>query len=137
MKTVYACEQCNKVKEAYKTKSNACRFCSRECSFYFFKGKEKNVVPLEKRKWHKNSKGYMQTTVRRKRVYQHRYIIENAIGRKLENHEIIHHINGIKTDNRIENLHITNSKEHKLGYGDAFMDGYKKCLEDIKNMVGD
>ena len=43
---------------------------------------------------------------------QHRLVMEAYIGRYLNKEEIIHHINGNKSDNRIENLLITNNHEH-------------------------
>ncbi|WP_417136025.1 HNH endonuclease [Ruminococcus bromii] len=44
---------------------------------------------------------------------EHRKIYEDYIGRKLNSDEIIHHINCIRTDNRIENLYLYPSKsEH-------------------------
>jgi hypothetical protein len=42
----------------------------------------------------------------------HRYLIEQHLGRKLGGGEVVHHVNGDKRDNRLENLRVMTRSDH-------------------------
>jgi len=45
-------------------------------------------------------------------VLQYRYLMEQKLGRLLRPGEVVHHINGDRLDDRIENLELMTDKEH-------------------------
>src|SRR6266852_1497506 len=45
-------------------------------------------------------------------IMQHRLIMESSLGRYLLPTELVHHINGDKKDNRLENLEIKSQSDH-------------------------
>ena len=58
--------------------------------------------------------GYFYITIKGniKPIRYHVYLMEQKLGRKITRKEVVHHINGIITDNRIENLLLMSRKEH-------------------------
>ncbi len=53
---------------------------------------------------HANKKGY---------VREHVFVMEEFLGRSLTEDEVVHHIDGDKANNKIENLQVMTKYEHK------------------------
>ena len=62
--------------------------------------------------WWLNSSGYLEGRIEGKHVKQHRWVMERHLGRALASHEIVHHVNGNRTDNDPNNLEIMSRSEH-------------------------
>lgn len=97
------CQYCGK---EFETTRN--QFCSKDCAYKYKVEHYKHKIYQEN--------GYNVIFIngynKKGNAKQHRVIMEKYICRKLRQDEIVHHINGIKNDNRIDNLKIMTVSEH-------------------------
>lgn len=81
------------------------------------------VLGIKSWAWHKNGgkfkpkRGYTVIGFSRRDgdafpVFEHIAVMEERIGRAIQTPEVVHHINGVKSDNRPENLYLCRDAAH-------------------------
>lgn len=133
--TTEPCGACGTPATRYISSRGNVIFCSRECHDEYRRANPKTV---------RNAYGYLKDFVgpdypgatKQGYIMQHRRVMQQALGRQLERHENVHHINGIKTDNSIENLELwTTSQpqgqrvEDKIRWAKEFLALYERDSE--------
>lgn len=126
------CKQCGNlfsfVPSSRKNIHNA--FCGQSCSAKA----NKAATTFKKHKdtdgWKIGNDGYVTKYLEGKKVLQHRVVMSQVIGRELMSHENVHHINGVKHDNRPENLELWVVSQPKGQRVEDRLDEAKRLLEE-------
>ena len=116
------CSYCGKIvqRNLHALKRNKCNYCSFSCrGKWLAKNKRAEKHPNWKGGRCKGSGGYIKifkpdycNSDSKGYILEHRYILEQKLERSLKRKEVVHHLNGIRDDNRPENSYLTTINDH-------------------------
>jgi endogenous inhibitor of DNA gyrase (YacG/DUF329 family) len=86
--------------------------CSRKCAQVALASRTREDAPRWDGGRYKTLMGYVLVRVGDHYEMEHRVLIEEHIGRPLGPKEVVHHLNGKRDDNRLENLRVLAKRVH-------------------------
>jgi len=108
-KIVVTCCVCDRECIKYKSALAEHVCCSNRCRHKIAK---KNLDVFCEKENKKAKRRYKYIKKNGKRMLEHRAVMEEYVGRPLDSHEHVHHINNDPSDNRLENLQILDRSSH-------------------------
>jgi len=125
-----------------RTRTEGIRIASKDGRTCVIKGKKrifteewKENISIARKLWaNENAKGkslkpsgYIELT-RGEHKYksEHKLIMETKLGRKLKKEEVVHHIDGNKTNNNLDNLQLMTRSEHSSHHAKENYKGRKR-----------
>lgn len=98
-------------------------------------GRSKSCGCLRNKGGKLTNKGYklVYSKCDKKYVQEHRYVYEQHYGVKLLPHQNVHHINGDRTDNRIENLELWDTSQPKGQRVEDKIEFYFKLINEYRD----
>lgn len=114
----HVCAHCSKTYRSNLVASRT-KYCSRECS------------DASNRTGFYDRAGYFHITVNGEKIAEHRHVMQQHLGRTLSRKEVVHHKNGKRDDNRIENLELYSSQvEHMRHHFPRFLsETHAECMQ--------
>ena len=103
-------------------------FCSNHYQIWRRTGNPFSELALRQGKGYIDTNGYKRIPVNNKSVREHRHVMEQHLGRPLDRDEHIHHIDGDKLNNKIENLILISNAKHRSQHSKIYKD-IKQCTK--------
>jgi hypothetical protein len=106
------CEQCGAPFQVQAHRAKSAHFCSDVCRMTY-RGSLTGERAMHFKGGRYEMGGYIWITLPAGgRIQEHRHVMQEHLGRPLQDDEQVHHINRDKRDNRLENLMILSPSEH-------------------------
>lgn len=116
--------------------SKAGNYCAKALNRSFHavhKMKEKLGIELDIKGWYIDVQGYKVITPNREtKLYEHRLVMEEELGRPLKSSEIVHHIDGNKKNNHPDNLMIMTRSEHMKEHHEEIVEAKRAKRNPVK-----